>query len=172
MTFLDCCCADATTGNPETVTVETLESSSGDPVEKGNVYLITGPNTDALEEVAVKDGTAGTEENAMNVEDATDRGSLPVEMTPELSEFSVILERVGDEKVGLAIQNLQSKCQIFSVKSGGIAEQWNKKNSTKQIGEGDWIREVNGKTDYEEMKRQLSCEKIVRFTLMRRRRTN
>merc|ERR1712137_568718 len=89
--------------------------------------------------------------------------------SPAGKELSLTLERVSsDQRVGLDLQNLEGKCKIYNVKPGGLMEDWNKANPTKQITAGDFINEVNGLAGYEEMRKVLLEEDTLRLIVGRK----
>merc|ERR1712007_426863 len=86
--------------------------------------------------------------------------------SPDGRELSLALERVSsDQRVGLDLQNYYGDCKIYTVKPKGLVEQWNKENPTMQIVAGDFIKEVNGLTKYEEMRRVLLKEDTLHLTI-------
>jgi len=81
-------------------------------------------------------------------------------------EYRITLVRVtSDERVGLAIQNLEGRCQVHTVKAEGIAHRWNEENPTIQITAGDYIKAVNGLTEYEEMRKVFLEQPTLHLTL-------
>lgn len=84
------------------------------------------------------------------------------------TEYTVNVEKSGDQGVGLDIQ-LQDSASLFikSVKPG-LIEEWNKKNPANQVIPGDVIVEVNGV--FGDVPRMVSeCKSFQKLTMRLRR---
>lgn len=173
MALLSCCCAHENVPNLESVQVEAValenpmqQLSEGWELEwnewnvqKPDVLNKDGSKEDASKEDSPQKGVPKKNAAQQSFGISPGRGN----------EFSLSLQRVSsDQRVGLAIQNLDGKCRVYTVASGGVVDWWNKENPTIQIVAGDEIKEVNGLTDYNKMRIALLKQHTLHLTVRRK----